>query len=387
MPRFLLPLLCCALLATPAPAQDTADRLDRIEAERADLAQERERLAARRAELAHRLDALTVEMNRTSQRIIQTRRDLPAMEVDLRQLERSLAEKQAALAANRTKTQATLRALISLARAEGEVILADPRRPHRGARAALVLNTTAAGIDARAAALAQDLAALDAARVAALDGRAGLDEAKAALAERLDHLSSLMAEHRATLAKAQAAQSQVEARLRRLAAEAEDLRDLIAGLERAGPQPAPPVPQQAGAAPQAPAPANGLPAAGDIVIGFGAPDQFGAPSLGLTIQAAPGAPVLTPLDGVVRFSGEFRGYGRIVIIVHGGCRHSTLAGIGAPTVAGGQAVRRSQPVAAMPLPQNADSLGAGGPVPRLYFEFREDGEPVDPIRGLATASR
>src|SRR6185312_15505423 len=52
-----------------------------------------------------------------------------------------------------------------------------------------------------------------------------------------------------------------------------------------------------------------VPAAGEIVIGFGSDS-----SKGLTFATRPGAEVVAPFDGRVVFAGAFRGYGQILII-------------------------------------------------------------------------
>ncbi len=92
-------------------------------------------------------------------------------------------------------------------------------------------------------------------------------------------------------------------------------------------------------------------------------------SRGLTIAAAGDAPVVTPAEGVVRYAGAFRGYGRIVIIDHGGGWTSLVTGMGPLAVVLGQKL------------QAGDALGqvAAGDDPRVTVELRRKGQPVDAV--------
>src|SRR3546814_19148858 len=60
-----------------------------------------------------------------------------------------------------------------------------------------------------------------------------------------------------------------------------------------------------------------LPVVGKVVTGLGELSESGVRARGLTILAPPLAQVVAPTRGRVAFAGEYRGYGRIVIIDHG----------------------------------------------------------------------
>ena len=80
-------------------------------------------------------------------------------------------------------------------------------------------------------------------------------------------------------------------------------------------------------------------------------------------------------DGIVRFAGWFRGYGRIVIIDHGEGFHTISGHLDEIHVTVGTPV------------QDGESLGTVGETgslggPSLYFELRRDGEPIDPAPWL-----
>ncbi len=92
---------------------------------------------------------------------------------------------------------------------------------------------------------------------------------------------------------------------------------------------------------------------------------------GIDFGAKAGATVRSVADGVVRFAGWFRGYGRIVIIDHGDGYHTISGHLDEIHVKVGT---RLDEGAVLGTVGETGSLGG----PRLYFELRESGEPVDP---------
>jgi len=120
-----------------------------------------------------------------------------------------------------------------------------------------------------------------------------------------------------------------------------------------------------------------IPANGALVKSYGQEDGKSAPAKGMTYETRPGAQVVAPFDGRVLFAGPFRGYGRILIIEHGDGYHSLLAGMERVDGAVGQWLVAGEPVGAMP---------EGEDKPQLYIELRQNGQPINPLPWLATAS-
>jgi septal ring factor EnvC (AmiA/AmiB activator) len=121
------------------------------------------------------------------------------------------------------------------------------------------------------------------------------------------------------------------------------------------------------------------PVGGNATLGFGRvknPDSHTyTRHRGLDLEAAVGTEVRAVHDATVVYSDWFRGYGKIVILSHGGGYNSVYAHCSEVLVQKGDIVRAGLPVA---LAGETGSLKG----PFLYFEIREDGKPVDPALWL-----
>jgi lipoprotein NlpD len=146
------------------------------------------------------------------------------------------------------------------------------------------------------------------------------------------------------------------------------------------PSPAPtqaptPAPAPATAPTQAPVPAEeridwAWPANGKVIETF---DE--QRNKGIDIAGNLGDPVLAAADGKVVYAGSgLRGYGNLLIIKHNNTFLSAYAHNRQLLVREGQLVRRGQLIAEL---GNSDA-----PSPRLHFEIRRQGRPIDPLAQL-----
>lgn len=140
---------------------------------------------------------------------------------------------------------------------------------------------------------------------------------------------------------------------------------------RAAPVPAP----EPRAAPRGPVTWQ-WPVRGRILRGFNPRRR----SKGLDIAAAPGTPVRAAAAGRVVYQGSgLRGYGRLIIIKHDENFLSAYAHNEKVLVRQGQRVHRGQHIA---------TVGRSGTDrPKLHFEIRRHGQPVDPLRYLPGGKR
>ncbi len=112
------------------------------------------------------------------------------------------------------------------------------------------------------------------------------------------------------------------------------------------------------------------PARGRVLQGFAEPN-----SKGLDIAGKPGDPVLAAAGGRVMYTGTgIRGYGKLIVIKHDNNFNSVYAHNREILVKEGQNVARGQRIAELG-DTDADT-------PKLHFEIRKSGKPVDPARYL-----
>ena len=121
------------------------------------------------------------------------------------------------------------------------------------------------------------------------------------------------------------------------------------------------------------------PVAGEVLAGFGrvVDPEFRTETFrkGMDLAAAEGTPVRAVADGAVRYAGWFRGYGKIVILDHGEGYFTVSGHLAETAVALGQQLAAGDPLG---------TVGETGSLagPRLYFEIRRGGEPLDPAEWL-----
>jgi lipoprotein NlpD len=144
------------------------------------------------------------------------------------------------------------------------------------------------------------------------------------------------------------------------------------------PQPgraAPPLPPP----PQLPPPNWQWPTEGSVVSRFG---NSGANSIGsgIAIGGRNGQPVRAAAPGrVVYAGGGLIGYGQLLIIMHNDTYLTAYGHNARLLVDQGDTVARGQQIAEMGLGPERE--------PRLHFEIRRNGVPVDPLPYLASAAR
>ena len=113
------------------------------------------------------------------------------------------------------------------------------------------------------------------------------------------------------------------------------------------------------------------PASGKMIGAF----SESSTNKGIDIAAKVGDPVLAAGPGKVVYSGQgLRGYGRLVIIKHNNTWLSAYAHNSNLLVKEGQAVSKGQKI--------AEAGSTDSDVPKLHFEIRRQGKPVDPVKLL-----
>ena len=121
------------------------------------------------------------------------------------------------------------------------------------------------------------------------------------------------------------------------------------------------------------------PTEGRIVTGFGAQvhPRFGTRTFrnGVDIEAAVGREVAAVHAGHIVYTGWFKGYGNLIIVDHGNEYYTLYAHIAEIEAREGEDVRQGQRIGTV-----GDTGSLAGP--RLYFEVRYQGRPLDPEQWL-----
>jgi murein hydrolase activator len=423
-PRALLaavPALAFALLVGAATAQTPKPTLD-------DVRKRDQELEAVRAEQKKALDsqkklqdeiaALSEDRRKLNQALIDSAAGIrsaegriSAAEVRLQQLVDSESGIRKSLDGRRAVIGEVLAALQRMGRRPPPAMLVRPQDALESLRAAMLLGAVVPDMRSEVQSLAGELSDLVRVRAEAASERDGVALSLAALSDDKTRMGLLVDERQKRQADAEKALDGERQRAVTLSRQADNLKDLIAKLERGldsaartaraaqegralgdtrpdlsalkDPGRLGPAIAFASAKGMLPIPVNGVKSRD-----FGAPDPNGGTERGISIMTRPGAQVTSPCDGWVVYAAPYRSYGKLLILNAGGGYHVVLAGVERISVDIGQFVLTGEPVAVMGNgPQVASTMvtgAAGSSQPVLYIEFRKDGSPVDPNSWWAT---
>lgn len=361
------------LIAAKQQSAEAMARSATLEKQAAAAASEADRLRKRSAALAARIQSAEADISAGEARVALVRRRLSAQEARLAEQQQPLLELTASLQ--------------QLSRQPPVAVLAQPGSLTDMVHARAVLDAVMPVIERRTAGVRRELGALRTIRRQQSVALQALGASRTQLAARRDALTRLENEGRLRSRDLMSSARLEADRALGLGEKARDIVDLMDALEAdgavraelaelAGPVPRPRDPT--GAAPNAAPPATAeaeltrgayrLPVVGRIVAGLGEVNESGVRSRGLTVAAQPGGQVVAPASGHVSFAGDYRGYGKIVIIDHGGGWTTLLTGMIGLSVGVGDTVDAGAPIGR-----------AGSDDSRITIELRRGGRPVDVV--------
>ncbi|HUY68562.1 MAG TPA: peptidoglycan DD-metalloendopeptidase family protein [Alphaproteobacteria bacterium] len=352
-------------LAHPAHAASRAHSAGQLHKVESALGAKHQRAAA----LAGQAQQAAADLKDLRQRLIAATRALQQKEAEQQKLEDRLADleseiesRNAALAGTKARLATLATALLRFGRQPALFLLLPQSLAGDPIDRAMLLRALLPRLEDQAERAAHNLEVLEQLRRKAARQKKTVAAARRLLAAQQNDLDRLVALRQGALKQTEAEKQAIARQLVSLTNEARDLRDLLARV-----------------APRARyrgrglAPALVWPVAGTVVRGFGAKDKAGIVSRGLTFTAPAGSPVVAPAAGRVVFAGPFRGYGQILIMQHKDGYHSLLAGFGRIDADVGQDIAAGEPLGTLP--------DGAGRRPQLYFEWRHDGAPTDPMEG------
>ncbi len=395
---FILMVLCCSGPVT-AQEQDVPIPVNKAHILREnDHADEIRDTRARQQALRDNLNKVDDEIDVLRSSMVKAARDVKNRESQMSALEGQIDDLQVKRRAMQVKLQKEHKdisvlatALARLRRVPPEAIMAKPGAPLDTAEIAMILRDAVGPVRVRALALGQDLDELAKLEAGLKSRKEALKEASMKILTEQAKLTELMRRRESAYANMKSDLAVQERDLERLARDAADFHDLIGKLEsrnreidgaspvRPDEKPSwfhvslPPKKRRDERALQSFGEVQ-MPISGIIRLKFGAPDLLGSASQGLKIEGRAGGIVVAPMNGVVRYKGYFKNYGNMVIIEHGKNYHSLVAGLGKIDTVVGQSVVAGEPLGV---------LGAAHVArPSVYYELRQKGKPVNPLRLL-----
>ena len=371
-----------ALLATGGVATAGPNLVDRqrslTEAKRAGAAAQAraDRLAAAAGRERDAAAKAAAEERALAARVSAAEADLATAGARAAVVDRLLADQRARLAAAQAPVARLLAALQSLAARPVIVAVAQPGSVDDLVHLRAVLGGTLPVIRTRTAGVRAELERTRGLRAdAALAARA-IGDSRATLERERRDLAALEASHRGkAVALGRGAITESDRALA-LGEKARDLIDrmtedgegqaTVAGLSRLPG----PVARPMAVGVLGPVPPRGvlrMPVAGRLVTGFGEISEAGVRSRGLSFVTAPGATVVAPAGGRVRYARRFGEYGAIVVIDHGDGWTSLLTGLARVGVGAGATVAQGRLV----------GVAVGGERLPVTIEVRRRGRPID----------
>ncbi len=376
-----------------SPRSEAARKLAETERQRAAQAQAQEIARRDLAAATAQADSLAEARARQAAALQAIEARVQAASDQLAADERDQGQAEASLARAQSGFSLLLPAMLRLSQYPAEAVLAVPAPPREALQGLLVTRALAVTLNREAGTLRDDSARAQAAREATARQAAVLAGDRAQQAARAAELDRVVAQARDQVTQAEAEGREAAMQVAAAAAQAQNLRDAIAAMDRAAAAEAARAAKQAALAQkarQAGAVRNArareaavsrpsgaslaasagqlvVPVAGPVLRAFGAAAEDG-PAAGMIFGAVPGAYVSAPCHGRVAFAAPFRSYGQLIILECGGGYDIVLAGLGSIAAAPGHAVRPGEPLGRM----------ATGGKPSLYVELRANGRPVDP---------
>jgi len=424
------PVLLCACLSTgaalaqtpPAPeseqaARDTEQKREEKRARELELKAIEERLAGSteaRAKLEAEIAGIRADRTKLNQALLDTTARTQAAEGRIAGLEQRLSLLQTSETAIRRSLESrrgligeVLAALQRIGRRPPPAVLVRPEDILEAVRASMLLGAVVPDLRQEITILGTDLAELVRLREAIAEERKSIAGEMEGLAGERRRLASLIEARRAREASAAQDIEAQRAAGGELAAQAKTLRDLVERIEKdistanraaeaarraveaetqeqrqrmaqlAFRDPARLAPKAAFQELRGMLP---LPVAGSQLRGFGAADEVGAATRGISLSTRANAVVSSPSDGWVVYAGPFRSFGQLLILNAGNGYYILLAGMQRIDVSLNQFVLAGEPVAVMgeTAEAAATNVGAGTGEPVLYIEFRKDGVSIDP---------
>ena len=385
--------------STTAGAVQVSDaQLKEVEQQVFEKSMEHKKLQAQATQISLELSEVSKKMIQTAKQLQNNEEKLSKMEKQLALLEEDLISAEKDFDKDDKNLIKTITALQNLALKPTESLLVQPLNPVDVIRSAMILRETIPHLESRANTVRNKLINIKNKKNRIEQQIKEISKQKAVMSEEHKRINSLLKQKHSLRNLVEIKSEKAKKNVDKLASQAQDLRDLLAKLEKqrlekerleqekrrkeeearkrkleekqsddlikyetkAITNIASGFEKAKGSLP--------LPARGNIITKYGEEKAKGISAKGITIASRNQAQVISPFDGNVIFSGPFRGYGNMIIIEHGDGYLSLLSGLETLNVELGQMLLAGEPVGVMP----------SGGKSELYVEIRKNNQPINP---------
>ena len=360
-------------------ADPTAQDLKQVESQL-----EKERQTERESKLkATQLEREVREVQRqlvTSAHQIQTQESkLSLLEQKTKELTAQESELQERLKLSNKQLFRVMKGLQTLALRPTELLIFQAKTPVEMLRSRDLMRYSLPIIGQIQSETKEDLMKLSEVRLELTDKKEQIQQTHSELLNQREKMNKLAGQKKIMQAQYTSYYNEAKKKADKLAAKAQDLKDLLTQLEneralarqrKEEQRKVQSVPTQRIIAAGEFAKAKGmlpLPARGQIIQHFGDTSVSGAHAKGMVIKTRPNAQITVPFDGMVLFAGPFQNYGRLLIVDHGDEYLTVMAGMGTINASVGQELLAGEPIGSM-----NDSYTD------LYLELRHKGVPENP---------
>lgn len=366
-------------LPAPAAAQlpSTADQFRHL---KGDLARGKpivDSAKARSEQLRREAEALRRKLVAMAARVQTLEKQKIVLDAQIAQLSAEDRKLSASFAHDRIAVARLLAVIERLQHDTPPALAMRPDDALAAARGAMLVGASLPDVYGKAAALSHRIETLKETRAALIAKRAeGVRNAAELAGARVD-LNQLLASKTAQSLTADAAYTDLKARLDDIAGQAANLEVLLAKVAALRAHPT----QQTVVVVTAQNAGSGAPRAALLapVVGTMLPPQGGGRGPGVSFSAAAGAQVVAPADCEVLFAGPYHKNGQVLILEVTAGYDLVLAGLDKIVVKPGDLVLAGEPVGVMPSIGNTPQMGQNG---ELYFELRQNGRALSPASQL-----
>ncbi len=344
-------------------------------------------IAEQRGKLRQEMRSLEKDMVRLARETSGHEQDLSVFEDKLAILESQKEEKTKALNASQAELSNLISAMVRLKELPPETVIAMPGRVNETLEAARALSLISHVVQEEADSIKAQLRELDDLEKKIKKNHQDIVRKSKEVEEKRADLARKIKERSELQEKLSDESEQTKAELAELKERSHNLEELVDALGKLAPKreeeekqtvPVPKRRHHDADEMRSFVDAKGhlhMPVSGKVVKAYGTSGDT-VFSRGITVRTREGANVVAPFDGEVVYAGNFRDYGRIVIIRHSDDYHTLLSGMEHVNCTAGQFIMEGEPIGAM---------GRSDDMRNLYIEVRKSSKPVDPspwFRGM-----